>query len=67
MIEIKNNEKKAYKIYEKGGQDRVIQSAKDGVLKADYYNYCMPCEWISPIYNKACLVCGTVNKEITNE
>ena len=63
------NEQKAYTIYEKYGQDAVLMAVYGGEIKTDYYKYCNPCEYISPIYKECCLVCGTINKKelVNNE
>ena len=57
-----DNYKKAYKIYEKYGQDAVLKAVDEGKLKYDCYEHCIPCEWSSPIYKNTCLVCGTIYK-----
>jgi len=58
------NEKKAYKYYESGGCHAVIDACNGGKLKYDKYGFCEPCETEQPIYDNACLVCGTdyINK-----
>tara|TARA_R100000234_G_scaffold111552_1_gene84586 strand:+ start:3167 stop:3379 length:213 start_codon:yes stop_codon:yes gene_type:complete len=57
-----DNYKKAYKIYEKHGQDAVLKAVNKGELEYDSYKYCTPCEWTSPIWENTCLVCGTINE-----
>ena len=57
-----DNYQKAYKIYEKHGQVAVLKAVERGELKYDFYDHCEPCEWISPIWESVCLVCGTVNE-----
>ena len=58
-----SNTLKAYKIYKKYGQDGVLKSVNKGKLKFNSWKYCKPCEYTSPIYKNACLVCGSVNKK----
>jgi len=60
---MKSNTEKAYKIYKKHGQQGVLNAADLGKLKVDYYQFCVPCIWISPIYKACCLVCGSINKK----
>ena len=57
------NSYKAWQIYENQGQNEVFKACNNGTLKFDSWKYCDPCEIKSPIYDKCCLVCGTVNKE----
>ena len=57
------NEKKAYKYYELGGYHAVIDACNRGKLKYDNYGFCEPCEIEQPIYDDACLSCGTTYKE----
>jgi hypothetical protein len=56
------NEKKAYAIYEAQGQLGVLETVNQGILKVDFKALCEPCEYVSPIYNNCCLVCGTIFK-----
>ena len=60
-----DNYEKAYKIYTKDGQDAVLKAVSKGELEYDSYKYCTPCEWTSPIWRNACLVCGAVYKNKT--
>jgi len=53
------NEKKALAIYEAEGQHGVLYAVDENKLKWDYEAWCKPCEYVSPIYNNCCLVCGT--------
>ena len=53
-----SNEKKAYAIYEAEGQEGVLQAVDEDKLKWDYNALCSTCEWFSPFYREACLVCG---------
>ena len=53
------NEKKAYEIYEEGGYSAVIDACNEGKLKYDKWGSCEPCESEQPIYNNACLSCGS--------
>ena len=53
------NYKKAYKLYEKGGCSAVVDACNNGKLKYDKWGECEPCESEQPIYDDACLVCGT--------
>ena len=46
----------AYWIYERRGQDAVLEFAD---LLDLPHAYCEPCEWISPFVDDACLVCGS--------
>ena len=57
------NERKAYKLYKKGGQHLVYDYVTKGLLKHDKWGYCEPCEIDSPIYDESCLVCGSIYKE----
>jgi hypothetical protein len=58
-----DNYEKAYEIYEKHGQSAVLKAVEEGELEYDSYKYCEPCEWISPIWENSCLVCGTIYEE----
>lgn len=53
------NYEKAVEIYEKGGQYAVMQAVEDGVLTADCYRDCIPCECRTPHEDGTCLVCGS--------
>ena len=57
------NERKAYKLYKKGGQHLVYDYVNQGLLKHDKWGYCEPCEIDSPIYDDSCLACGSMYKE----
>ena len=59
------NYEKAYKLYEKGGCSAVVDACNNGKLKYDKWGECEPCESEQPIYDDACLVCGTtyINKK----
>ena len=48
--------KVAFWLYERYGQDRVLEF---GDLLDTPQAYCEPCELISPYVDDACLVCGT--------
>ena len=61
------NERKAYKLYKKGGQHLVYDYVTKGLLKHDKWGYCEPCEIDSPIYDESCLVCGSIYKESAKE
>tara|TARA_R100000656_G_scaffold5166_1_gene6832 strand:- start:281 stop:457 length:177 start_codon:yes stop_codon:yes gene_type:complete len=52
------NTVKAYEIYEKQGQDGVLAAVRQSKLKIDKWGFCEPCEYLSPIYQNCCLVCG---------
>jgi len=62
-----NNEKKAYKLYVKGGQSLVYDHVNEAKLKYDKWDYCEPCECDSPIYKNACLVCGSTYIKIRSK
>lgn len=57
-----SNDKKAYKLYTKGGYSLVIEACNNSKLKYDKYSFCNPCDAKQPIYNYSCLVCGTSSK-----
>jgi len=59
IIDATINERLAYAIYENMGQRAVHRSVESGTLKVDCWAPCEPCEEESPIYDNACLVCGT--------
>jgi hypothetical protein len=61
------NSYKAWQIYENQGQNGVFKACNDKRVKFDYWQYCQPCEYESPIYNKCCLVCGTFEKKKRKE
>jgi hypothetical protein len=48
----------AYRLYRVRGQSAVLQFGKDLELP---HAKCEPCEWVSPIQDGACLVCGEAN------
>ena len=53
-------ERKAYEIYQKDGQDAVLDFAKKhGDEVGVTWGMCEPCESESPMLNGTCLVCGT--------
>tara|TARA_R100001530_G_C4275055_1_gene144082 strand:+ start:208 stop:462 length:255 start_codon:yes stop_codon:yes gene_type:complete len=58
-ITMKNYEK-AYKLYERDGCSSVVDACNNGKLKYDKWGMCEPCELEQPIYDDACLVCGTI-------
>jgi len=62
-----SNYKKAYKLYEKGGYSSVIDACNNSTLKYDKWGMCEPCESKQPIYDNACLVCGTTYINKTEE
>jgi len=46
--------------YEQGGQSAVFDFVRWNFPELDW-GYCEPCESDSPIEDKTCLVCGSVN------
>jgi hypothetical protein len=57
--------KVAYWLYERSGQEYVLDL---GDLLELPTAYCLPCEWVSPYCDDACLVCGTsYEPDIQNE
>lgn len=59
-----NHAKKCQSIYEKKGQDGVFEYA--GKHPGIPLRFCEPCEIDSPVFDGACLVCGTHNPEKTH-
>lgn len=59
MTDTMGNYEKAYAIYEAEGQDGVFKAVHDGTLQSEGWAWCEPCEIRSPVYDGACLVCGS--------
>jgi len=53
------NYEKAVKIYEKAGQYAIYDAVNHGLLHADAWRDCFPCEDRTPHEDGVCLVCGT--------
>ena len=54
------NNELAVKIYEKSGQYAIYDAVNNGILKADAWRDCIPCEDRTPHFEGSCLVCGTL-------
>ena len=58
-----SNYQRAVEIYEEAGQYAVYKAVEKGLLFADAWRDCFPCEDRTPHEDGTCLVCGTSNKE----
>ena len=54
------NNELAVKIYEKSGQYAIYDAVNKGILHADAWRDCIPCEDRTPHEDGSCLVCGTL-------
>ena len=54
------NNELAVKIYEKSGQYAIYDAVNKGILHADAWRDCIPCEDRTPHEDGCCLVCGTL-------
>ena len=57
-----NNYERAVAMYEQGGQYAVYRAVEAGVLHAEGWSWCIPCEDNTPYEDDCCLVCGSAKE-----